>query len=102
MAVDMANTKFSDIDVAFMKPILGLENEYIDEDIFIQLLMNSAKQIIMDYRKQTIEELDEDQSVNIGYILIVHDAYMNRTTVDITKARDLLATSLGMGRVPNL
>lgn len=79
MAVDVQNTKFSDIDLAFVKGFLRIEPDFIEDDIEITLLIETAKSFILEHSQMTVEELDVAKSVNILYLKLITDLYGNRT-----------------------
>lgn len=79
MAVDLLNTKFSDIDSAFVKQYMHIEAEFTEDDVTIQLLLDTAKSFILEHSQLTVEELDAAKSVNIIYLKLVSDLYHNRT-----------------------
>lgn len=85
MAVDLLNTKFSDIDLAFVKQYLRIEEDFTEDDIEIQLFIDVAKNFVNEQTGLGPAELDVVQSANILYLKLISDLYHNRgATTDKT------------------
>lgn len=86
MAVDFTNTKFTDIDLDFVKHYLRVEPDYTDDDIEIQLFIDTAKGLTMEYSEMTEDELNNVRTANLVYLRMISELYHNRSvTGDNTK-----------------
>lgn len=81
MAVDLQNTKFSDIDLAFVKGFLRIEPDFTEDDIEISLFLEAAKGFVLDHSQLTVEDLDNNKSANILCLKLISDFYQNRGAV---------------------
>lgn len=77
--VDVNNTKFSDIDLAFVKNFLRIEAEFIEDDVELTLLIEAAKDFVLEHSQMTLEELDNVKRANIIFLKVVSDLYSNRS-----------------------
>jgi hypothetical protein len=77
MAVDIENTKFSDIDVAFTKSYLRLPSTA--NEIEVQLFLSTAKGFVIEHSKMTVEELNQSAYANVILLKMVSDLYFNRS-----------------------
>lgn len=102
MAVDLQNTKFSAIDVAFVKQYLNIEPEFIDDDVLIQLAINAAKNGILEHTGLTIEEIDLHEAVNIAYLKMIADVYSGRGNDGKNDFDILFKWALNNARTPSL
>jgi hypothetical protein len=80
MAVDVLNTKFSNIDLAFVKNFLRIESDFTEDDIELQLLIDAARSFISENTQMPAEELDNAKQVNILFLKTVSDLYHNRSS----------------------
>lgn len=76
MSVTLKNYKFSDLDVDFCKQYLKID--WDDDDIEINLYLESAKSFVMQHSEKTEEELDEITFSTICVMKLVSDFYHNR------------------------
>lgn len=76
MAVDILNTKFSDIDLTFVKSYLRVD--FDEDDAEIAMMMEAAKAFFMKRLDKTVEEFDFDTQINIAYLLLVSSFYKER------------------------
>ena len=76
MAVDLLNTKFSDIDLAFVKGYMRIDVD--EDDIEINLFLNAAKGHILSRYEKTEAELDSIPEMNIVCLAMVSDFYEKR------------------------
>lgn len=88
MAVDLTNYKVSDIDVPFVKQFLRID--WDEDDIELNLLLQSAKSFLLAHTERTTEELDEIQFASICLLKLTSDFYHNK-----------LATNNGRNYVPD-
>lgn len=79
MAVDVLNTKFTDIDVAFVKEFLRIEPDFTEDDIQLQLILDGAKSFIITDTQKTEAELDEAKHSGILLLKAISDFYHNRS-----------------------
>lgn len=86
MAVNLIDTKFTDIDLDFVKHYLRVEPDYTDDDIEIQLFIDTAKGLTMEYSEMTEDELNNVRTAKIVYLRMISELYHNRSvTGDNTK-----------------
>lgn len=83
MAVDLQNTKFSDIDLAFVKQYLRVD--FDEDDIELQLFIEAAKDVVLDNSQMTIDELDSAKRANVIYLKLINDFYSNRGATSADK-----------------
>ncbi|MGY3189714.1 head-tail connector protein [Lysinibacillus sp. TE18511] len=102
MAVDLLNTKFSDIDLEFAKSYMHIESDFTEDDIQIQLMINSAKGFVITYSKLTAEELDEMTEMTIPYLKLISDLYHERTAMGKEDFSQTCNIILNLHRLPSL
>lgn len=79
MAVDFQNTKFSDIDLDFVKQYLRIESDFIEDDTELTLIIETAKAFVVKHSAMTLAELDADKTANVVYLKLISDLYQNRS-----------------------
>lgn len=76
MAVTLTDYKVSDIDVDFCKQYLRID--WDDDDLELNLYLESAKAFLLDHTEKTIDELDEITFATICLLKLVSDFYHNK------------------------
>lgn len=71
--------KFTDIDLEFVKNYLRIESDYNDDDIEVQLFIDTAKGFVMEQTELTEDELNDVPTANIVYLLMISEQYHNRS-----------------------
>lgn len=84
MAVDFTNAKFSDIDLDFVKHYLRIEDDFNEDDIEVQLIIDTAKGFVLEHTDMSMEELNETKSANIIYLRMISELYHNRSVTNGT------------------
>lgn len=82
MAVNPTEMKFTDIDLNFVKHYLRIEDDYNDDDIEVQLFIDTAKGFVMEQTEMTEDELNDVKTANIVYLLMISDLYGNRSATN--------------------
>jgi glycine cleavage system protein P-like pyridoxal-binding family len=80
MAVDVLNTKFSNIDLAFVKGFLRIEPDFTEDDVELQLFIDAARSFVLEQTQLTAEELDNAKQTNIVFLKTISDLYHNRSS----------------------
>lgn len=81
MAVDLVNTKFSDIDLEFVKHYLRIEPDMTEDDIELSLIIDTAKGFVVEHTEYTEEELETVKSAIIIYLRMISELYNNRVAI---------------------
>lgn len=79
MAVDAMNTKFSDVDLTFVKEYLHIEPDFTEDDTQIAFFIEAAKALVIERSAMTVDELDNAKFASIVYLKLISDFYQNRT-----------------------
>lgn len=76
MAITLADYKVSDIDVEFCKQYLRID--WDEDDIEINLYLESAKAYMLEHTEKTMDELDQIGFATICLLKLVSDFYHNK------------------------
>lgn len=79
MAVTIENTKFSDIDLEFVKQYLRVDFE--DDDIELTLYLEAGKTYVLEHSGKTVQQLDNIKYSVICLLKLVHDFYEQKGAV---------------------
>ena len=93
--------KFSDLTYNHVKKHLNIEDEFKDDDSFIEMCLLSAKDYIQGYTNLSIEQLDSISSVNVAVLLVASDFYSRRSAgygYDDNKVNFMLKSILDLHR----
>lgn len=90
MAIDFSNTKFSDIDLAFVKHYLRIEPEIVEDDNELQFFMVISQNFVTEHTRMTAQEIDDSASAfaNIIFLKMVSDLYDNRSATTSSQSID--------------
>lgn len=69
--------KLSEIDVPFVKEYLRQDGD--EEDKLIGAILEGAKDYIVKYTGQSLEQLEESEDLTIAVLVLVAEFYDNRT-----------------------
>ncbi len=69
--------KLSEIDVPFVKEYLRQDG--VEDDKLIGAILEGAKDYIIKYTGQSLEQLEESQDLAIAVLVLVAEFYDNRT-----------------------
>lgn len=93
--------KYSTLSVNDCKKHLNIESDFKEDDMFIEICLNYAKDYVKNYTSLTVEQLDELPSIVIAVLLIASDAYNRRALAfgyDNNKVNFILKSILDMHR----
>ena len=93
--------KYSTLSVNDCKKHLNIENDFVEDDTFIEICLNYAKDYVKNYTSLTEEQLDQLPSIVIAVLLIASDAYNRRALAfgyDNNKVNFILKSILDMHR----
>lgn len=102
MAVDLLNTKFSNVDLVFAKAYLQIEPDWTEDDILVQSFLNASKSYVLNYSKLTIEELDAYNEMIIPYLQLVSDFYHDRSARGKEQFSETFEALMSLHRTPSL
>ena len=69
--------KLSEIDVPFVKEYLRQDSD--EDDKLIAAILEGAKDYIVKYTGQSLEQLEESEDLTIAVLVLVAEFYDNRT-----------------------
>ena len=69
--------KLSEIDVPFVKEYLRQDSD--EDDKLIEVILEGAKDYIVKYTGQTLEQLEDSEDLTIAVLVLVAEFYDNRT-----------------------
>lgn len=69
--------KLSEIDVPFVKEYLRQDND--EDDKLIGVILEGAKDYIVKYTGQSLEQLEDSEELVIAVLVLVAEFYDNRT-----------------------
>lgn len=69
--------KLSEIDVPFVKEYLRQDGD--EDDKLIEVILEGAKDYIVKYTGQSLEQLDDSEDLTIAVLVLVAELYDNRT-----------------------
>ena len=69
--------KLSEIDVPFVKEYLRQDSD--EDDMLIGVILEGAKDYIVKYTGQSLEQLDDSEDLTIAVLVLVAEFYDNRT-----------------------
>ena len=69
--------KLSEIDVPFVKEYLRQDSD--EDDMLIGVILEGAKDYIVKYTGQSLEQLDDSEDLTIAVLVLVAELYDNRT-----------------------
>ena len=69
--------KLSEIDVSFVKEYLRQDGD--EDDKFIEAILEGAKDYIVKYTGQSLEQLEEGEDLTIAVLVLCAEFYDNRT-----------------------
>ena len=93
--------KFSTIDISHCKKHLNIEDDFIEDDTFIEISLSYAKDYVKSYTSLTEEQLDLIPSIVIAVLVIASDAYTRRVLAfgyDNNKINFIVKSILDMHR----
>lgn len=79
------DTKFSTVDVDFVKKYLRIDEEFSDDDLEIQIFIESSKAWILEHTGKTEQDLDEISYSTILLLKYTSDFYIDRTVKSTNK-----------------
>ncbi|MED4267346.1 head-tail connector protein [Priestia megaterium] len=83
----MENYTINSIDLSFVKHFLRIEEFITEDDVEIQLMMETAKSVLVSNTDRAIEDLDTDKSANIVYLALISHFYHNRTATGVSNTK---------------
>lgn len=93
--------KYSTLTIDDCKKHLNIESDFKEDDMFIEICLNYAKDYVKNYTSLTEEQLDQLPSIVIAVLLIASDAYNRRALAfgyDNNKVNFILKSILDMHR----
>jgi len=87
--------KVSDLDIVMVK--LYLKVDFTEDDLIIQLIIDSAKSYLKSYTGLDNTMLDTKEDLTLGVLALVTDMYENRSfTVDQDKVNKIIDSMLSL------
>jgi len=87
--------KISEIETTLLKQYLRID--FSDDDVLLQIIMDSAKSYLIEYTGLENIVLDTKEDLTMAYLALVSDMYDNRSfTVEKDKVNKLIDTMLNM------
>ena len=83
--------KLSEIDVPFVKEYLRQDGD--EDDKLIGAILEGAKDYIVKYTGQSLEQLEESEDLTIAVLVLVAELYDNRT-ISVNKRVNLRINSM--------
>ncbi len=76
-----------DIDLTFVKNYLRIEQDFIDDDMELQMYMTVSKSYLQQRCNITKEQLEIEPTLVIPYLMLISEFYGNKSTTVLANTK---------------